>query len=77
MKRDEVLKSLESCGNADIGCIGCMFTDSMGSLCTRTLINAAADVIREQQKEIEQLTDKHWSECRQIMHYDNELNGNH
>ena len=23
------------------------------------------------------LEEKHWSECRQIMHYDNELNGNH
>ena len=31
------------------------------------------DIITAQQEKVEQLTDKHWEECRQIALYDDEL----
>ena len=31
------------------------------------------DIITAQQEKVEQLTDKHWEECRQISLYDDEL----
>ena len=50
-------------------------TPDNANICIDTIrsINYAIKAIKDRAV----LEEKHWSECRQIMHYDNELNGNH
>lgn len=74
MTAEEVKKSLEVCGNGKY-CRGCVFYQGHIATCTAQLAVEALNLITEQEEKIEELSDKHWSECRQIMHYDNELNG--
>lgn len=75
----DIIKALECCGTARLRelhtgenpCSNCPMQDCED--CEVELPDCALDLIKRQQAEIEQLTDKHWSECRQIMHYSDEL----
>ena len=74
MTAAEVKNSLEICGTQGKWCLGCAFYNTKTTNCVSKLAAATLMLILDQEKKIEELTDKHWSECRQIMHYDNELN---
>ena len=68
----EIIKSLEVCGGEG-GCIGCEYRSFREKLnCLKMLINGASDLVNRQQAKIEELEAKHWGECMQIAHYDDE-----
>lgn len=75
MTAAEVKNSLEICGTQGKCCLGCAFYNTKTTNCVSKLAAAALLLILDQENKIEELTDKHWNECRQIMHYDNELSG--
>lgn len=65
----EIIKSLEVCGGED-SCRDCTYHNKID--CVKKLKNDALDLINRQQAKIEELEAKHWGECMQIAHYDNE-----
>lgn len=75
MTASEIKNSLRVCGTQSSCCLGCTLYREKAATCTSKLAAAALMLILEQEKQIEDLTDRHWNECRQIMHYDNELKG--
>lgn len=70
MTDTEIIKSLEVCGGED-GCRDCTYHNKID--CVKKLKNDAYDLINRQQAKIEELESKHWGECMQIAHYDDEL----
>lgn len=64
MDDKDIITALNCCANGD-----CKHCPSNFGHCYANLALEALDLILRQQKKIEELTDKHWSECRQIAHY--------
>lgn len=74
MTEKEIIKALEYCNHNHIWqkeCFNCEYATFEGQ-CGNELIKDALKLINRQQAEIEELTDKHWNECRQIAEYDDE-----
>ncbi|MBQ5317474.1 MAG: hypothetical protein J6K17_00070 [Oscillospiraceae bacterium] len=68
----EIIKSLEACGGEG-GCIDCTYRSFLNKAdCIMQLENTVLDLIKCQQAKIEELEAKHWGECMQIAHYDDE-----
>lgn len=67
MENEKVLKGLELCPIPEPNCDDCPYKTTKD--CTDKLMKDAVTLINLQQKKIDELTDKHWSECRQIAHY--------
>ena len=68
----EIIKSLETCAGEE-GCGKCLYRNFSNANCIKKLGNAVLDLINRQQAKIEELESRHWGECMQIAHYDNEL----
>lgn len=68
----EIIKSLKACGGEG-DCSDCTYRIFLDKAdCIKRLENDASDLINRQQVKIEELEAKHWSECMQIAHYDDE-----
>lgn len=65
---EEVKTGLKVCAENWELCEGCPFRDSEDNKCVSLLCSAALELIEE-------LEDKHYNECAQIMHYSDELRG--
>lgn len=57
--KGEIIHSLETCGTEGKCCLGCSFYTAKTTSCVRKLAAAALMLILEQDKQIEQLADKH------------------
>lgn len=71
----EIIKSLETCAGEE-GCGKCLLYRTLyfsNTNCIKKLGNAVLDLLNRQQAKIEELEAKHWGECMQIAHYDDEL----
>lgn len=68
----DIIKALECCsyGITD-KCQECPLSNH-GATCMDNLERKALDLINRQQAKIEELEAKHWGECMQIAHYDDE-----
>lgn len=68
----EIIKNLEVCGG-ESGCSDCTYRSLRGKVnCIKMLINNTSNLVNRQQAKIEELEAKHWGECMQIAHYDDE-----
>jgi hypothetical protein len=75
MTEKEIIKGLECCNNNSVCvCLGCPLNYRHNNGCISYLTANALNLINRQKAEIEELTDKHWNECRQIAEYDDDLN---
>ena len=73
MTEKEIIKGLECCNNNSVCvCLGCPLIYRHNNGCISYLTANALNLINRQKAEIEELTEKHHNECRQIAHYDNE-----
>lgn len=55
MTREEIVSALRFCRNS-AGCIGCPLYEMQGDCCADALMRGAADLIENQAREIEALT---------------------
>lgn len=75
MTEKEIIKGLECCSKFSPGiCKECSCYDIPCNMCSRMLMQNALNLINRQKAEIEELTEKHHNECRQIAEYDDDLN---
>lgn len=73
MTEKEIIKGLECCNNNSVCvCLGCPLNYRHNNGCISYLTANALNLINRQKAEIEELTEKHHSECRQIAEYDDE-----
>lgn len=69
----DIIKGFECCVQVTPGiCKRCPYHNKIFTRCSKMLMQDALNLINRQKTEIEELTEKHWNECRQIAHYDNE-----
>lgn len=75
MTEKEIIKSIEICLHdaTSKSCTKCPF-QKYGGKCTNEMFRNALNLINRQKGEIEELTEKHHNECRQIAEYDDDLN---
>lgn len=72
MTEKEIIKGLECCNNNSVCvCLGCPLNYRHNNGCISYLTANALNLINRQKAEIEELTEKHHNECRQIAKYDN------
>lgn len=71
MTEKEIIRGLECCNNNSVCvCLGCPLNYRHNNGCISYLTANALDLINRQKAEIEELTEKHHNECRQIAEYD-------
>lgn len=69
----KIIKNFEQCLSEN-GCGKCLCRSVVNKAnCIKQLENTVLDLINRQQAKIEELEAKHWGECMQIAHYDDEL----
>lgn len=66
---EKVSKGLECCRNRNTGCDNCPYRVLESASCIVQLLNESFSAVKQLSEQVEELTNKHWSECRQIAHY--------
>lgn len=66
---EKVSKGLECCRNRNTGCDNCPYRVLESASCIVQLLNESFSAVKQLSEQVEKLTDKHWSEYRQIAHY--------
>ena len=74
MTEKEIIKRLECCSKVSFGiCRKCPYYSIPSYECSYLVKQHALNLINRQKAEIEELTEKHHNECRQIAKYDDSL----
>lgn len=74
MNDNQIIQALKIC-KLDTTCVTCpYYGKSEAESCFSRLSADALSIIQKQEKQINELTGKHWNECGQIARYSDELN---
>ena len=71
MEAEKIIMAAELCTPYEDECDKCPYNQV--EECPNKLNEDMIALLKSQQAQIEELTDKHWSECRQIAHYSQEV----